>query len=680
MTTSTNSKTKDHKSFLVPESPYKTYAIQYYERGQQPVPANGKTLLARDVTGWNGRDISRADIQYFSEEHPSANVALRLPSDILGIDVDNYDGKVGAQTIAELEARLGPLPPTISSTSRDDGVSRIRLFRIPTGKRRWKNLQDVEMIHYGHRYVVVYPSVHPVTGKQYRWYDKDGNLLDGLPDFSQVAELPEEWLNELDQGEVGEVVALASDEKIEGWLSSALNGGTCSSMDWAAGSAVESLRKPEKSRHDTAVSVAGEIVQMMAHGHAGGLEALSKAEAAFVAELTKPGKGRVLRPAEAKAEWKSAVAYCVSQEMVEHDQPGTADPCTTTSVGGTPSAGPVRASKIDPNKEVPFVEGYEGFFPKGLVTLCAGFPKAGKSTMVRTVMAELSARGERVLLWTAEDPEGLTVQSLINQGADLNNVWIEVGSRPLSKDTLDRLEEFVSKNDIQHFVLDPLSSFPIEKGTNNETARQPLDRLADMGHQHGLTSYVIHHFNGDRGSGSFMQRIAGNQQIAASVRSAVGFGKATNKPELGFAMVFGFGNYSSVETTPPRGYTIKGEPGQVAVARWTGYSPKIKASDLVEPESTFQSGIKAARVWLREVLEESPKSVADLKDLAKEESKHFGWRTVVRAKADVAESPIAGKDYGTWYLKGTYSDRSLIGEGGPDSDQATGNLEEGGLL
>ena len=51
---------------------------------------------------------------------------------VIGIDVDCYDGKPGADTITAWEAKGGPLPTTTFSTSRDDG-SRIRFYRVPDG-------------------------------------------------------------------------------------------------------------------------------------------------------------------------------------------------------------------------------------------------------------------------------------------------------------------------------------------------------------------------------------------------------------------------------------------------------------------------------------------------------------------------------------------------------------------
>ena len=57
--------------------------------------------------------------------------------EVIGIDVDHYISggkeKFGGDQLKELEAKLGPLPPTWISSSRSDGISGIRFFVVPKG-------------------------------------------------------------------------------------------------------------------------------------------------------------------------------------------------------------------------------------------------------------------------------------------------------------------------------------------------------------------------------------------------------------------------------------------------------------------------------------------------------------------------------------------------------------------
>jgi Bifunctional DNA primase/polymerase, N-terminal len=119
----------------------------------------------------------------------------------IGIDVDAYDAKTGDLTLKEAESRWGPLPPTYRSSSRiDDEVSGIRVFKASVGLFfRGKigfpelGIGDIETIQPHLRVVIAWPSIHPKTGQQYRWFGPDGTLLpEGqVPRVEDLAELPE---------------------------------------------------------------------------------------------------------------------------------------------------------------------------------------------------------------------------------------------------------------------------------------------------------------------------------------------------------------------------------------------------------------------------------------------------------------------------------------------------------
>jgi hypothetical protein len=88
---------------------------------------------------------------------------------VIGVDADLY--KPGAaQGWPGLISQLGPLPDAPMSTSRDDG-SGIRWFRVPEDYEAVGSLPGDcgEVIQWFHRYIVVPPSIHPDTGKPYRW-------------------------------------------------------------------------------------------------------------------------------------------------------------------------------------------------------------------------------------------------------------------------------------------------------------------------------------------------------------------------------------------------------------------------------------------------------------------------------------------------------------------------------
>ncbi|MDQ3485449.1 MAG: AAA family ATPase [Actinomycetota bacterium] len=159
-----------------------------------PLPAGRKTPPPDGVTGWRGRYTTPADLERQDWDW-SGNLAIRLPPDVIGLDVDVYHG--GGGTLDALEARLGPLPKTIWSTSgRDDG-SGIGLFRVPVGTVFVSALPGIELIQASHRYVVCAPSLHP-EGRRYRWFDEaEDDEVEFPPAPGDLPELPWAWLAEL---------------------------------------------------------------------------------------------------------------------------------------------------------------------------------------------------------------------------------------------------------------------------------------------------------------------------------------------------------------------------------------------------------------------------------------------------------------------------------------------------
>ncbi len=65
---------------------------------------------------------------------------------------------------------------------------------------------DIEIIQPHHRVVIAWPSIHPKTGQQYRWFGPDGTLLpEGeVPRVEDLPELPEEWVAQLAKDSVRE--------------------------------------------------------------------------------------------------------------------------------------------------------------------------------------------------------------------------------------------------------------------------------------------------------------------------------------------------------------------------------------------------------------------------------------------------------------------------------------------
>jgi hypothetical protein len=158
-----------------------------------PLPANSKEMALKGITGYRGRYLDASDIDAYDW---SGNMALRLAPDVVGIDLDVYNG--GDITLTELEMAYGKLPPAPYSTSRDDG-SRIAYYRVPVGTTlRTKPGKGIEMIQFFHRYATCPPSTNPHNmGRPYRYFGDAKEPIDMLPNPGELPELPWGWIEGL---------------------------------------------------------------------------------------------------------------------------------------------------------------------------------------------------------------------------------------------------------------------------------------------------------------------------------------------------------------------------------------------------------------------------------------------------------------------------------------------------
>jgi hypothetical protein len=330
--------------------------------GVLPLPARKKKHPPKGWTGAVGAWPSFADCQAWADGPEGAgNIALRLPPGVVGVDVDNYDAKTGAVTLADAEQRWGALPATWRTTSRDDGVSGIRLYRVPEGLAWPGELgADVELIHAGDRYAVVWPSVHP-EGRTYRWISLEGITSTAIPDPDQLPPLPDAWVTGLTGGNEAETVPRNAlvDEQARAWILAqpAATSEPCARMGRAIDQARQELGGPG-SAHNAARDAALRAVRLADEGHAGLLQALAAAHGAFVANVTNSGRSGAVRfPREAAAEWNALVTSAVN--LVSANPTGQpACDCggqlTGLIVSGAyPTAGATALTPPNPTQQIP---------------------------------------------------------------------------------------------------------------------------------------------------------------------------------------------------------------------------------------------------------------------------------------------------------------------------------------
>ena len=170
----------------------------------KPSPNSKQPASAVHNVFGRGNTATKEQMDHWQVHFPASNCLLKMNRGIIGIDIDHYmkwsDSrnkwirKRGFDHISEAISRYGDLPATFSSTSRGKGQpSRILFYSVDEGvELSPAPFEDVEIIQNHHRYAVVWPSIHPETGEQYKWYGPDGEES-APPRPSDISPLPREW-------------------------------------------------------------------------------------------------------------------------------------------------------------------------------------------------------------------------------------------------------------------------------------------------------------------------------------------------------------------------------------------------------------------------------------------------------------------------------------------------------
>jgi hypothetical protein len=261
-----------------------------------PLPFREKYSPPGGRTGRKGGNATYSDLQSESQEPGQFNLGLRLPPTVIGIDVDAYAGKVGAQTLKELTGLYGQLPRTWRCSSRLDGISGIYLYTIPDGIETLDGWQDIDVVQWHHRYVVAPPSVHP-TGAIYTWYGLDGQPsgIPSLYDLKRVL-LPDAWLEHM-QKEAGGVAKVALDrQQARTIIDQMPTGDPCRHVQAAVGAAIG-----VGAVHELFRTPVLKVVALGREGCPGAAAALAGMHRAFLAEKTYGPAG--ITSAVAEGEW-----------------------------------------------------------------------------------------------------------------------------------------------------------------------------------------------------------------------------------------------------------------------------------------------------------------------------------------------------------------------------------------
>ena len=157
-----------------------------------PIAQAGKRPLTRN--GYRDATSSRRAIRKWFAGSPHANVAVATGEfeDLMVLDVDPRHG--GAETLARLEEKLGPLPDTWHSHTSRGGKH--LFFQWPPGLRLTRDTKGkllgagIDVLGNA-SYAILPPSVH-ATGHVYRWHDEAALRY-------PPAQLPRQWIRALEK-------------------------------------------------------------------------------------------------------------------------------------------------------------------------------------------------------------------------------------------------------------------------------------------------------------------------------------------------------------------------------------------------------------------------------------------------------------------------------------------------
>jgi hypothetical protein len=360
------------------------------------------------------------------------NWCLRLNPDIIGIDVDGYNG-----------GKFEDLPPTLTVNSgRPESAT--YLFRVPAG-RTWKSSfgQGVDVIQASHRYVVIPPSVHPL-GTTYV-------AMSGASDM--VADLPDSFVGDL-LGEGFNRTSQVSSSRPLGVLPANEPPSTAVGLAELR----DALLIPANGRHDRLVSICVRCSHLWSEGHLNAWDTVKRLEAWWDTTVDDPG-----RKMEPNRAWRWALAQRTPRatqglggKLVEEKENDERDKSIHWVDWAHPSVdGPV-------TWHVPML------VPNDHLIAIYGPAATGKSTVALAIAVACAKSGATVTYIDQEMREGQQRDRMEHFGwlDDIEAEWLKrfrLGY-PINKPSLDldpvsvsRMVEWCAGSDV--VVMDSVSKF-----------------------------------------------------------------------------------------------------------------------------------------------------------------------------------------------------------------------------
>lgn len=306
---------------------------------------------------------------------------------------------------------------------------------------------------------------------------------------------------------------------------------------------------------------------------------------------------------------------------------------------------------------------WENRIARGKLTIIAGEPGVGKSTISQKIAAEVSrgfalpgdiARDAAdVVLLNAEESAGDTLRPrLESMGADLDRVHLldgvedEVSVRPLGlsrAEDLEVLEAVVHERGAVLVIIDVLQAFlgaGVDMNRANEM-RAVMSALKDLAERTGAAIVILCHFNKGLSS-SDITRIIGSVDIVAAVRCVMVVGRDPDAPDDRGRGVIARGKSNLPGQPPAYGYTLDG--GSLT---WGEERADVTSAQLLAPRPIDSDGKRGEAVaFLREFLAPGPRLTSEVEAAASQRG--IALRTLRRAAKNLPVTHAKESFSGRW--------------------------------
>lgn len=318
----------------------------------------------------------------------------------------------------------------------------------------------------------------------------------------------------------------------------------------------------------------------------------------------------------------------------------------------------VTASKVQ-KREIEWL--WKGYLPKGTVSLLTGDPQAGKSTLVCEIVAclstgrplpgedEVTRKPVKSWIMSSEDAADTTIiWRLINQGADLDQVYITDERAGLEGRGLREMEKVIVEEGIGFVSIDTITTWmggEIDMNKGNEVMSW-INGLKEISDRTGCSIIMIRH----RRKGA-----PGDNKLHAGMGS-IGFTAAVRSELMAYVKKDGTrilertkGNIGA--PPQPLAYEIRSsdDPDNPhGVLDWRGTWDEPEPVDSKPKVSLKPKAFDAAQEFIRIRLAQGP--VPAMTILAEAAERGISEKTLKRAKEGIAKSVQTSDKQWVWVL------------------------------